>query len=205
MCSQNPKEKNTPLRWDELAALNPHQRKLKLLAQMASSVVALKRFWEKVQKAEPNECWDWLASTNTDGYGQFAFYPESGGKKANLQAHQIAYFLEHGNIPEGICICHTCDNPKCNNHRHLFAGTQADNTRDRDQKGRHICFRGSENATARLTEDQVQKIRILWFGEHIHVNDIAASFDVSVSCIKGIVYGPNWRHLPLPPEILDYY
>lgn len=197
--------KPTPLLWEELAALSPHQRKLKLLAKMASSEDALKRFWKKVQKGRPDECWNWLASTNTDGYGQFAFYPEPGGKKSNLQAHQIAYFLANGNIPDELCVCHTCDNPRCNNHHHLFAGTQADNTRDRDQKGRHISFKGSENATAVLTEGQVQEIRILWFGKHIHVNDIAALFDVSVSCIKGIVYGANWKQLPLPPEILDHY
>jgi len=180
--------------------LSPAQRKLKLLERMVSSEADLKRFQEKVEVRGLDDCWNWKVSTNTDGYGQFAYYPEKGGKKINFQAHQIAYFLEHGDLPEGMCVCHTCDNPKCNNPKHLFIGTQADNTRDRDAKGRHISFRGSTNATARLTESQVQEIRILWFVDKVRVGEIAKKFCVTRSCINGIVYGPNWKHLPLPLE-----
>lgn len=200
MCSPKLREKNTPLRWAELEALSPHQRKLKLLAGMASSADALKRFWEKVDRRNPSSCWNWLASTNTDGYGQFAFYPEKGQRKANLQAHQIAYFLAHGDIANELCVCHRCDNRKCNNPAHLFLGTHQDNIRDRDEKGRHVPTIGRLNGMVRLNETQVQEIRVLWFVQRSRVEEIAARYDVSVSCIKGIVYGPNWKHLPLPLE-----
>lgn len=205
MCSQPLNEKPTPLRWEDLVVLSPHQRKLKLLAAMASSEGALKRFWEKVDKRGPNDCWNWRVSTNTDGYGQFAFYPEKGARKANLQAHQIAFFLVKGTIPDGLCVCHTCDNRKCNNAAHLFLGTHQVNIRDRDQKGRHVAFRGSENTTAKLVEEQVQQIRIHWFVHHTRVEELAAAFGVSDSCIKGIVYGANWRHLLLPDAIVESF
>lgn len=192
--------KPIPLGWDELLALSPAQRKLLLLERMASSVEDLKRFWEKVNVAGPDECWEWKTALNTDGYGQFHLRPVKGGKSVNFQAHQVAYFLEHRVLPEGLCVCHRCDNPKCNNHHHLFLGTPTENIKDRDQKGRHRPSRGTENGANILAEHQVQQVRLLWFVDKKRAEEIAAMFTVSLGCIKGIVYGANWKHLPLPIE-----
>lgn len=91
------------------------------------------RFWEKVDRRSPDECWPWLGRARTSfGYGAFAI----GRDRAN-RAHRIAWELTNGPVPVGLSALHRCDNPPCCNPAHLFLGTQADNIADMVAKGRH--------------------------------------------------------------------
>jgi HNH endonuclease len=79
----------------------------------------------------PNGCLEWMKGHDKFGYG---FIHHNGGY---MRTHRFIWELINGPIPEGMCVCHTCDNPPCCNIEHLFLGTNADNTADKMAKGRH--------------------------------------------------------------------
>jgi len=87
------------------------------------------RFWAKVDRS--GDCWVWIGTRWPTGYGQMR------GDGRQLMAHRVAWQIVKGPIPEGLFVCHKCDNPPCVRPDHLFLGTAADNTRDRDVKGRN--------------------------------------------------------------------
>jgi hypothetical protein len=87
-------------------------------------------FWQNINIAGDNECWEWQGKKKVGGYGYFSI---NGIEKG---AHRIAYALSKGEIQPGLCVCHTCDNPPCCNPNHLWLGTISDNTRDMIKKGR---------------------------------------------------------------------
>ena len=110
----------------------------------------IQRFWSKVDRRGPDDCWEWLGGRDGFGYGRFCF------KGKETLAHRAAWQLEKGPIPAGMCVCHSCDNPPCANPAHLFLGTQSENHADMVRKGR--IARGEKNGMTKITAAQVTEL-----------------------------------------------
>ena len=94
-------------------------------------VPLMDRFLDKFLIYPNDECWPWLGNIGKNGYGQIS---SQDGK--TLSAHRVAWELFCGQIPEGMLVCHTCDNRSCVRLSHLFLGTPQDNMNDKVSKGR---------------------------------------------------------------------
>ena len=151
------------------------------------------RFWDKVDRPEEG-CWPWVASTDEKGYG---FIKRGGyGRKgsSNIRAHRVSWMLFNGPIPEGMCICHKCDNPNCVNPEHLFLGTMKDNCHDRDRKGRQRSRKGEEHNLAKLNWRQVEELRDLVLAHGMSQGGVAQIFSISQTVVSKIVLGQLWKN-----------
>ena len=132
-----------------------------------------------------------IPRTGKPGYGMVKFQ----GK--HTSTNRSAWLLSGQEIPKGMKICHTCDNPGCVNLRHLFIGTQRDNMQDCIRKGRKKMPKGVNNPSAKLTESQVREIRIFWeknsstYGPRA----FAEKFKVGLTSVRDVINNRTWRHL----------
>lgn len=148
------------------------------------SPAAVERFWSKVEKRGPDECWVWTPPTLDTGYGQFWM----DGKQR--RAHRLSWTMENGPIPNGLCALHTCDVRACVNPAHLFLGTKADNNADRDAKGRQVFAKGERHGSAKLARELVRQIRHVYPAKS--QRRLAAIFGVSQHTICDIVNRRTW-------------
>lgn len=128
------------------------------------------------------ECWVWTGST-LGGYGRIRV------NGVTLAAHRFSYELHIGPIPDGLEVCHSCDNPQCASPAHLFIGTHLENMRDSVAKKRQV--RGEKCGSAKLTDDDVRKIRV----DNRTLRKIASDFGVSDSTVFQVKAGKYWGHV----------
>jgi hypothetical protein len=154
-----------------------------------------RQFDERVDKRGRDECWPWIGSCDDDGYGTF-----NNGQ--TLRAHRLAWEFENGSIPDGMLVCHSCDNPPCCNPRHLWIGTAADNNRDRAKKGRSRPYtgprtwarKGSSVPSSKLKEDDVIKMRDR-HAAGATIASLAVEFGVHYQQAFRIVHRLQWKHV----------
>jgi hypothetical protein len=143
-------------------------------------------FWPKVDKRSSNECWNWLAYLDKDGYGNFNI------NSASRRAHRVAYVLANRVLKTSLLVCHSCDNPSCVNPAHLWAGTDRQNIDDMITKSRTLT--GTRNPKAKLTKNKVRHILKLsqrgMFG-----TDIAKTIGCNRRTISSILTGKQWSSI----------
>jgi HNH endonuclease len=152
----------------------------------------IEKFWNRVDKNGPVQhhvphlgpCWEWTGrlATGKFRYGIFIV----AGKE--LRAHRFAFELEHGQIPEGKCVLHACDNPKC--VRHLFLGTKTENNSDRDRKRRQAL--GEKNSHAKLSAADADTLRWSYNIGGLTLSTLARWYGVSISTVWNIGHGNTW-------------
>lgn len=148
-------------------------------------------FWSRVKIGDG--CWEWAGSLDgSSGYGRLRGH----GSRRTIRAHRVSWFIEHGEDPGEMLVCHTCDNPTCVNPDHLFLGTVADNTHDMMRKGRDqtIPMPGSRNPRAKLTEFDARRV-IEMIGAGHSNRHIAKLLPVSDAMVSKIRMGHAWHDL----------
>ena len=142
----------------------------------------LRERFEEKYIPEPNSgCWIWIGSYRGSGYGEMRIDSDY------LQrSHRISYQLNVGEIPDGLCILHRCDNPGCVNPKHLFLGTQRINSEDMVTKGRH--------GTTKLNSEAVKVIKFM-YNSGRSLTELARAYKVSTGTISPIIKGKTWKHV----------
>ena len=146
----------------------------------------LDRFWSKVLVLESDSCWEWKAVKTKEGYGKFFLH-----HSVSVLSHRFSYEVYNSPIPDGMFVCHKCDNPSCVNPNHLFLGTRNDNSQDMVNKGRSL--KGERNPKSKLTVDDVKQIRIMLKENKIPQQQIAQMFGVKQPAISFIKTEKYWR------------
>lgn len=140
------------------------------------------RFWAKVDRRGPDECWPWTGATGSAGYG----YIRPGGSADCVLATRVSMALD-GRDPGPLEARHTCDNPPCVNPAHLIAGTHLQNMADMA-----VRFRGGRST---LVEADVRRVRELAAAGQLQ-RVIAAEYGLTQKAISKIVRRESYRHIP---------
>lgn len=160
---------------------------------MIDVVVMRARFLAKTRLSACG-CIEWTGARDKAGYGLLAV----DGKK-RTEAHRIAWFLAHGEWSRrpDRQILHSCDNRLCVNVDHMRIGTQAENIRDRQERGRQA--RGERQADAKLDAATVAKMREMHRDLGLSRIRLGEMFGVSARTAWAAVTGVTWPHIGVPP------
>jgi len=164
---------------------------------MSKETPVIERVLNKVIPIPFSGCWIFMGAVNQFGYGIVGT-----GKRGmpNDRAHRITYKHYKGDIPNGMFVCHTCDVPSCCNPDHLFLGTNQDNVNDMVRKKRnskpprnpHVV--GSVHPGAKLSEDEVSKIRSLYSKGYTQ-QSLAEMYGVARQTISRYINYQRYKHV----------
>jgi len=153
-----------------------------------------RRFWDKVDRSNDDECWEWQYHRNEDGYGQFGY-----DGRVEL-AHSVVLML-HGETLGEEYVLHHCDNPACVNPEHLYVGDQEDNMQDREERSGYEHPLGEEHPRSSLSDDDVAVIKWKLENTDMIQKEIANEYGVSREAIGEISRGATWTHVEAAEEV----
>jgi hypothetical protein len=144
------------------------------------------RFWEKVDKKGPNDCWEWLG-------GKSAGYGKAWDGSRVVCAHRLSWEWANKKKIHTAIIMHTCDNRGCVNPSHLQKGTPLKNSQDMCIKDRQA--RGETHSQVKLTEKQIIQIRKMYRTKTYSCIELGKIFKVNNGQISRIIRGKQWKHV----------
>lgn len=145
--------------------------------------------WKSVNKKGDDGCWEWVGYKNKDGYGRMKVDYKM------YHVHRIVYELTYGPIPDGLLICHRCNNRSCCNPNHLYLGTQKDNMEQCVFEGRLKTSFGEKHGQSKLNEKDVKKIKELYNTKNYSQRCLGKLFNISHSEISRIINNQVWKHI----------
>lgn len=155
----------------------------------------LKRLENHSVFLEETGCFIWNGDRVKAGHGRIHM------KEGLKLVHRVSYVLFVGDIPTDKIVMHKCDVPNCWNPNHLRVGTQLENIKDRDSKGRtargvtHARLKGEENGASRLNEKQVRAIRKMYAQGNLSQSEIAHLFGIGQMTVSSLVRRKTWKHV----------
>lgn len=155
------------------------------------------RFLRGIKINSQTGCWEWQKFRNRKNYGCMGIRLK--GRSTVRMTHRIAWMIYKGEIPEGLQVCHHCDNPPCCNPDHLFIGTNRDNVLDCQRKGRANTLYGAKHGMSKLKDQDIIVICQLYalgFRQPV----IATHFGIDQTNVSMIVQGKTWKHMHEPVE-----
>jgi hypothetical protein len=149
------------------------------------------RFWSRIDKKGPDDCWMWTGSIyKTTGYGSLQV--DLKNRMGRIwTAHRIAFLIHHGSIDNGLCCCHICDCRRCCNWRHLFLATQNVNLKDAASKGR--MAHGTQHCHAKLNDEKVRYMRSTYAKGETTQQQLGDQFGVSREVARAVINRKTWR------------
>lgn len=154
----------------------------------------------RIKIDQKTKCWEWQGAKTMNGYGSITY------EKERYYTHRIMHKASKDNLDqEKRYVCHTCDNPKCVNPAHLWAGSPEDNVTDAVEKDRMAGpnYEGEEHHQAQLTEDEVLEIRQKYSQAEYSQKELGKEYGVRRTQIGSIVRGENWQSVDGPTFTTD--
>lgn len=157
---------------------------------LESNDIVRKRLIENSKRN--GDCLEWTKYIPENGYHYGMIYYHQDRKYHSV--HRLSYMIFKGEIPEGMCVLHSCDNNKCIEPTHLRLGNKKENRKDAIDRNRLNLPKGSNHHKSKLSEEDVLKIRELRDSGKT-LREIGHIFNVHLSMISYICNGKNWKHI----------